>query len=70
RLRLGPVLVDAKGVSRLYQGKVRRRDLVLLVGSAIAAMVAMVSASHSLQVFLDGFRLMLDNVWSRVTGWF
>jgi len=42
----------------------------LLVGSAIAAMVAMVSASHSLQVFLDGFRLMLDNVWSRVTGWF
>ena len=31
RLRLGPVLVDAKGVSRLYQGRVRRRDMVLLV---------------------------------------
>ena len=27
RLRLGPVLVDAKGVSRLYEGRVRRRDM-------------------------------------------
>ena len=26
RLRLGPVLVDAKGVSRLYEGRVRRLD--------------------------------------------
>ena len=28
RLRLGPMLVDAKGVSRLYEGRVRRRDIV------------------------------------------
>jgi uncharacterized membrane-anchored protein len=70
RLRLGPSLVDAKGVSRLYQGRVRRRDLVLLVVSAIAAMVAMVYASHSLRVFLDGFRLMFDDTWSRIHGWF
>ena len=40
RLRLGPVLVDAKGVSRLYEGRIRRRDMVLLVASALAAMVA------------------------------
>lgn len=70
RLRLGPILVDAKGVSRLYQGRVRRRDMVLLVVSAVAAMVAMVYASHSLRVFLDGFRLMFDDTWSRVRGWF
>ncbi len=70
RLRLGPMLVDAKGVSRLYQGRVRRRDMVLLVVSAVAAMVAMVYASHSLRVFLDGFRLMFDDTWSRVRGWF
>jgi uncharacterized membrane-anchored protein len=70
RLRLGPVLVDAKGVSRLYQGKIRRRDLVFLVGSAIAAMVAMVAASHSLQVFLDGFRLWFHDAWSRIVNWF
>ncbi len=70
RLRLGPILVDAKGVSRLYRGRIRRRDMVLLVVSAIAAMVAMVYASHSLRVFLDGFRLMFDDSWSRVRGWF
>ncbi len=70
RLRLGPVLVDAKGVSRLYRGKVRRRDLLLLVASAVAAMVAMVYASHSLRVFLDGFRLVFDDAWTRVRGWF
>ncbi len=70
RLRLGPILVDAKGVSRLYQGRVRHRDMVLLVISAVAAMVAMVYASHSLRVFLDGFRLMFDDSWSRVRGWF
>ena len=70
RLRLGPMLVDAKGVSRLYQGRVRRRDMVLLVVAAVAAMVAMVYASHSLRVFLDGFRLMFDDTWSRVRGWF
>jgi uncharacterized membrane-anchored protein len=70
RLRLGPMLVDAKGVSRLYQGRVRRRDLVLLVVSAVSAMVAMVAASDSLQLFLDGFRLWFDDVWSSVRGWF
>jgi uncharacterized membrane-anchored protein len=70
RLRLGPVLVDAKGVSNLYRGRIRRRDLLLLVGSAIAAMVAMVSASHSLQVFFDGFRFWFDQRWESITGWF
>jgi len=70
RLRLGPTLVDAKGVSRLYRGRVRRRDLFFLVASAIAAMVAMVSASHSLHVFLDGFRLWFDHVWAHVRDWF
>jgi uncharacterized membrane-anchored protein len=69
RLRLGPVLVDAKGVSNLYRGRVRRRDLLLLVASAVAAMVAMVFASHSLQVFLDGFRLWFERLWDHVTSW-
>ncbi len=37
RLRLGPMLVDTKGVSRLYQGRIRKRDMMLLVASAVAA---------------------------------
>jgi uncharacterized membrane-anchored protein len=71
RLRLGPALVDAKGVSRLYEGRIRRRDMVFLVASAIAAMVAMIYASHSLHVFIfDGFRLVFRDTWARITSWF
>jgi uncharacterized membrane-anchored protein len=70
RLRIGPLLVDAKGVSRLYQGRVRNRDMLFLVGSAVLAMIAMVRASHSLQVFMDGFRLMLEHTWTRITDAF
>ncbi|HTK16423.1 MAG TPA: putative cytokinetic ring protein SteA [Acidimicrobiia bacterium] len=71
RLRLGPALVDAKGVSRLYEGRIRRRDMVFLVAAAIAAMAAMVYASHSLHFFIfDGFRLVFHNAWDRITSWF
>ena len=70
RLRLGPALVDAKGVSRLYEGRIRRRDMVFLVASAVGAMVAMIYASHSLHVFLDGFRLVWSDAWARITSWF
>jgi uncharacterized membrane-anchored protein len=69
RLRLGPVLVDAKGVSRLYEGRVRRRDMLLLVASALVAMVVMTFTSESLRVFMDGFRLwFVENVWHSITG--
>ncbi|MGH9188623.1 MAG: putative cytokinetic ring protein SteA [Acidimicrobiales bacterium] len=52
RLKVGPILVDAKGVSRLYQGRVRRRDLTLLVLAAMACMLVMVAVSQPLQVFV------------------
>jgi uncharacterized membrane-anchored protein len=67
RLRLGPVLVDAKGVNRLYQSRVRRRDLALLVASALLVIVVMVLVSESLQAFLDGLRLIVEDWWQRVT---
>jgi uncharacterized membrane-anchored protein len=70
RLRLGPALVDAKGVSRLYEGRIRRRDMVFLVASAIAAMIAMISVSQPLRVFLDGFGLVFGDAWDRITSWF
>jgi len=57
RLRLGPILVDAKGVSRLYEGRVRRRDLALLVLSALVAILAVASLSEPIQVFWDGLAL-------------
>ena len=35
RMKVGPILVDAKGVSRLYENRVRKRDLLLLVLAAV-----------------------------------
>jgi uncharacterized membrane-anchored protein len=64
RLRLGPVLVDAKGVSRLYEGRLRRRDMLFLVGAALTAMIVMAIASESLKTFLDGFRLWFEQLWN------
>jgi uncharacterized membrane-anchored protein len=68
RLRLGPVLVDAKGVSRLYEGRVRRRDIVALVGAALLAMVAISVVSEPIHVFLDGIRVTLKDLWYSITG--
>jgi uncharacterized membrane-anchored protein len=67
RLRLGPILVDAKGVSRLYEGRVRRLDWVLLVGSALVVMILVASISESIQTLLDGFRFALRDLWFSIT---
>jgi uncharacterized membrane-anchored protein len=70
RLRLGPVLVDAKGVSRLYEGRVRRRDLALLVASALLVIVVVSIVSPAIHVFLNGIRLSLRDFWYSITGSF
>jgi uncharacterized membrane-anchored protein len=57
RLRVGEILVDAKGVSRMYRGNLRARDLVLLVGAALFSMVAVVAVSEPLQLF---FRQLME----------
>jgi hypothetical protein len=45
--------------------------MLFLVAAAIAAMAAMVYASHSLHFFIfDGFRLVFHNAWDRITSWF
>lgn len=51
RLRVGEILVDAKGVSRMYRRGVRGRDLLLLIGAALFSMVAIVAVSEPLQLF-------------------
>jgi uncharacterized membrane-anchored protein len=69
RLRLGPVLVDAKGVNRLYESRVRRRDILLLVASALCVVGVMAVASDSFRVFLHGFQLVFSEFWQTVRGW-
>jgi uncharacterized membrane-anchored protein len=64
RLRLGPVLVDAKGVNRLYQGRVRRLDIVLLVGAAIIAMIVVGIVAEPIHVFARGLWVSLKDFFS------
>jgi len=59
RLKVGPVLVDAKGVNRLYRSQVRRSDMAFLVGAALFAMVVMVLVAEPLHLFLRGFWFVL-----------
>ena len=70
RLRLGPALVDAKGVSRLYEGRVRRRDIALLVASAIVAIVVVSIVSEPIHVFLRGIELTLRDFWFSISDTF
>jgi len=59
RLRVGEILVDAKGVSRLYRGRVRGLDTMLLVASAAFAMIVVVAISPPL-------RLLVKLIWESV----
>jgi uncharacterized membrane-anchored protein len=68
RLRLGPMLVDAKGVSQLYEGRLRRRDLGLLTLAVLAVILVLLMLSDSLQTIVDAVWLMLRNTWLTLTG--
>lgn len=61
RMKVGPILVDAKGVSRLYGGRVRKRDLILLVLAALFAMTVVVIISEPI-------RLLIRTNWVLLTG--
>ena len=56
RLKVGPVLMDAKGVNRLYRSRVRKSDLLLLVAAALFAVMIMVAVSEPLRLFLKSLR--------------
>jgi uncharacterized membrane-anchored protein len=60
RLRVGEILMDAKGVSRVYAPRIRSRDTVVLVAAALLAMAATVAVSPTLRLYaiqlLEQFR--------------
>lgn len=62
RLRVGAILVDAKGVGRLYHGRIRRGDLMLLVVAALIAMAIVVGISEPL-------RLKFVELWNEMQDW-
>jgi uncharacterized membrane-anchored protein len=68
RLRVGPVLVDAKGVSRLYNTRVRRSDLILLIGAALAALIVAVALSDPLRGLVEVRWIEIQDLWRRIAG--
>jgi uncharacterized membrane-anchored protein len=59
RLRVGEILVDAKGVSRMYRGRSWGRDALVLAGVALISMALVVAISPPLRLLL---RLMWESV--------
>lgn len=57
RMKVGPILVDAKGVSRLYRQQVRKRDLGLLVLAALFTLVVIFVVSEPLRLIVRGYLL-------------
>lgn len=64
RLKVGPILVDAKGLNQLYEHRVRKRDLTLLVLTAMVALVFVLALSPPFQLFWDSLWISLRE-WRR-----
>jgi uncharacterized membrane-anchored protein len=62
RLKVGEKLVDAKGVSRLYESRIRKRDMTFFLLAAMLCFVVVVIVLTP-QVFLDGFWVVLRDTW-------
>lgn len=55
RMKVGPILVDAKGVSRLYRTQVRKRDLLLLVAAAVIALIVIAIVSEPIRLIIRAY---------------
>jgi len=66
RLRVGPRLVDAKGVNLLYTSRVGTRDMVVLVGSALVAMLVAGFASPSIRLVVRNTIDWAQDLWRSV----
>lgn len=60
RLRIGEILVDAKGVSRLYRPSAGRGPLLVLIGAALAALIVIIAFSRNLGPLFDLLWLKLQ----------
>jgi uncharacterized membrane-anchored protein len=68
RLRVGPILVDAKGLSRLYQSRIRRIDLLMLVLAALSVMAVVVVLSPALREWFILRWNDITNIWFELTS--
>ncbi|NLB95016.1 MAG: hypothetical protein GX785_04830, partial [Armatimonadetes bacterium] len=64
RLKVGSILVDAKGVSRLYHRGWRILDIVWLLVGAVTLTLVILSVSDSARAFIDLLAVRLQ-LWLR-----
>jgi uncharacterized membrane-anchored protein len=70
RLRVDDKIVDAKGVSRLYQSRVSAKAVIpLVLAAAITVLVAMAVLPTG-QIFFRDLGTQLENFWYWLTGLF
>jgi uncharacterized membrane-anchored protein len=70
RLRVGPKLVDAKSVGRLYQSRIRSWQLVMLVVAGLIAVIVAVAATPTGQDWLEVLDARFDDFASWLRGQF
>lgn len=60
RLKVGPILMDAKGVSRLYERRIRKRDLAVFL---VAVLIAFLVAGYTVRnFFAEAVGLLWDSI--------
>jgi uncharacterized membrane-anchored protein len=70
RLRVDDKIVDAKGVSRLYQSRISAKAIIpLVLAAAVTILVAMLVLPAG-QIFLRYLGIQLENFWYWLTGLF
>lgn len=62
RLKVGPILLDAKGVSKLYQAKIRKRDLTFFLLAAMLCFIV-IFLMVTPHVFIEGLWLIVRDQW-------
>lgn len=70
RLRIGPRLVDAKGVSQLYRTQISNRMLLLLPVAVLITGVIISSISEPLRLYWSSIWEVVRDTWFRVQGLF
>jgi uncharacterized membrane-anchored protein len=70
RLRVDDKIVDAKGVSRLYQSRVSAKAVIPLVFAAAVTVVVAVLVLPAGQIFIRYFGTQLGTFWYWLTGLF
>jgi uncharacterized membrane-anchored protein len=66
RMKVGTRLVDAKGVSQLYRGRIRKRDMLFFLAAAMLAFVVLILVAFP-RVYIDSGWFLLRQAWRSIT---